>query len=177
MQRRQPGIRGVSPQNLWRMRQFVEAWRGRPKLSALLRELPWTQHLIILGQSKRPEEQEFYLRRCIEERWSSRELERQFRRAVFERTVLSPPKLAPAVIQTHPAATSIFKGSYVDERLRFLEGAHTVKASVVRGQKVLLFDDLYRSRATMNAIAAVLYDEGTATDVYALALTRTRSRA
>lgn len=64
-----------------------------------------------------------------------------------------------------------------DERLRLLEGAHTVKASVVRGQKVLLFDDLYRSGATMNAIAAVLYDEGTATDVYALALTRTRSRA
>jgi len=39
-----------------------------------------------------------------------------------------------------------------DERLRLLEGAHTVKASVVRGQKVLLFDDLYRSGATMNAI-------------------------
>ena len=47
------------------MRQFVEAWRDRPKLSALLRELPWTQHLVVLGQSKRPEEQEFYLRRCI----------------------------------------------------------------------------------------------------------------
>jgi hypothetical protein len=61
VQRRQPCIRGFSPQNLWRMRQFVEAWRDRPKLSALLRELPWTQHLIILGQSKRPEEQEFYL--------------------------------------------------------------------------------------------------------------------
>lgn len=64
-----------------------------------------------------------------------------------------------------------------DERLRLLEGAHTVKASVVRGQKVLLFDDLYRSGATMNAITAALYDEGTAADVYALALTRTRSRA
>jgi len=64
-----------------------------------------------------------------------------------------------------------------DERLRLLEGAHTVKASVVRGQKVLLFDDLYRLGATMNAITAALYDEGTAADVYALALTRTRSRA
>lgn len=117
VQRRQPGIRGFSPQNLWRMRQFVEAWRDRPKLSALLRELPWTQHLIILGQSKRPEEQEFYLRRCIEERWSSRELERQFRRALFERAVLSPPKLSPPASQTHPAAASAFKDSYVVEFL------------------------------------------------------------
>ena len=77
VQPRQPGIRGFSPQNLWRMRQFFEAWRGRPKLSALLRELPWTQHMTILGQSKRPEEQEFYLRRCIAERWSRRRCERR----------------------------------------------------------------------------------------------------
>ncbi len=64
-----------------------------------------------------------------------------------------------------------------DERLRLLEGAHKVDASVVRGQRVLLFDDLYRSGATMNAITAALYDEGGVADVYALALTRTRSRA
>lgn len=63
-----------------------------------------------------------------------------------------------------------------DERLRLLEGAHRVEASVVRGQTVLLFDDLYRSGATMNAITAALYDEGAVADVYALALTRTRSR-
>jgi predicted amidophosphoribosyltransferase len=63
-----------------------------------------------------------------------------------------------------------------DERLRLLEGAHRVEVSVVRGQKVLLFDDLYRSGATMNAITAALYDEGAVADVYAFALTRTRSR-
>jgi len=64
-----------------------------------------------------------------------------------------------------------------DERLRLLEGAHRVEPSVVRGQSVLLFDDLYRSGATMNAITAALYDEGEVKDVYALAVTRTRSRA
>ena len=64
-----------------------------------------------------------------------------------------------------------------NERLLLLEGAHRVEASVVRGQRVLLFDDLYRSGATMNAITAALYDEGAVADVYALALTRTRSRA
>ena len=89
-----------------------------------MRELPWTQHLIILGQSKRPEEREFYLRRCIEERWSSRELERQFRRAVFERTVLNSPKVSPAVTQIHPAAAGIFKDAYVVEFLQLPKG-HT----------------------------------------------------
>ncbi|MEW6262426.1 MAG: ComF family protein [Thermodesulfobacteriota bacterium] len=64
-----------------------------------------------------------------------------------------------------------------DDRLRLLEGAHRAVADVVAGQRVLLFDDLFRSGATMNAITAALYDEGGVVDVYALALTRTRSRA
>jgi len=64
-----------------------------------------------------------------------------------------------------------------DERVRLLDGVHKVEASVVKEQKILLFDDLYRSGATMNAITAALYDEGAVADVFALALTRTRSRS
>lgn len=43
--RRVPNARGFSAQNLWRMKQFFETYRGLPKLSALLRELPWTHRL------------------------------------------------------------------------------------------------------------------------------------
>lgn len=53
------GLRGFSVQNLWRMRQFFETYRDDPKLSPLVRVLPWTHNLIILGQSKRPEERKF----------------------------------------------------------------------------------------------------------------------
>ncbi len=63
-----------------------------------------------------------------------------------------------------------------NERIRLLSGAHRIDKAPVAGRRVLLFDDLYRSGATMNAIAAALYDEGGATDVVALAVTRTRSR-
>jgi|GEM_PF-3453627 len=34
---REPGVRGFSTQNLWRMRQFFEAYRDEPILSSLLR--------------------------------------------------------------------------------------------------------------------------------------------
>jgi predicted nuclease of restriction endonuclease-like (RecB) superfamily len=61
IQRQQPGVRGFSAQNLWRMRQFFEAYRVEPKLSPLVRELPLTHNFIIMTQSKRPEEREFYL--------------------------------------------------------------------------------------------------------------------
>src|SRR5208337_5105182 len=48
IQKRHPGMRGFSAQNLWRMRQFHDAYHGQPKLSALLRELSWTHNLLIL---------------------------------------------------------------------------------------------------------------------------------
>lgn len=63
-----------------------------------------------------------------------------------------------------------------DERYRLLEGLHEVDASAVQGRVVLLFDDLFRSGATMNSITSALYDPGGAKAVYAFALTRTRSR-
>jgi len=97
IQRHHPGLRGFTRRNLFRMRHFYDAYRRTKKVSALLTQLPWTHHLIILGQSKLPEEREFYLRLAVRERWSSRELERQLRTAAFERTVLSPAKVSPVV--------------------------------------------------------------------------------
>jgi competence protein ComFC len=63
----------------------------------------------------------------------------------------------------------------LDERLKLLNGLHTVDESVTQGKRVLLFDALYRSGATMNAITAELYGEGKASEVFALTITRTRS--
>jgi len=62
-----------------------------------------------------------------------------------------------------------------DERLKLLEGAHKTTTSKVKGRTILLFDDLYRSGATMNKLAELLYDEGKAAEVFALTITRTRS--
>ncbi len=117
IQRRHPNLRGFTRRNLFRMRQLFETYRGDEKVSALLTQLPWTHHLIILGQSRRPEEREFYLRLAIRERWSTRELERQLRSAAFERAVLSPASVSPSVAQVHPGAVGVFKDSYLVEFL------------------------------------------------------------
>jgi predicted nuclease of restriction endonuclease-like (RecB) superfamily len=110
--RTDPGLRGFTRRNLFRMRQFYEAYREEPIVSPLVAQLPWSHHLIILGQSKRPEEREFYVRLAIRERWSKRELERQFKTALFERAVLSPPKVSPLVAQMYPDALSVFRDAY-----------------------------------------------------------------
>ncbi|MES2074274.1 MAG: PDDEXK nuclease domain-containing protein [Pseudomonadota bacterium] len=109
----QPGLQGFTRRNLFRMRQFYDTYRGDAKVSALLTQLPWTHNLIILGQSKRAEEREFYLRTAIQEKWSSRELERQFKAALFERTIIEPSKVSTALRQSHPEALDVFKDSYL----------------------------------------------------------------
>jgi predicted nuclease of restriction endonuclease-like (RecB) superfamily len=118
----QPGLTGFTSRNLFRMRQFYEAYRDDEKVSPLVRQLPWTHNLIILNQSKRPEEREFYLRLAVHEKWSSRELERQFKTALFERTVLNPAKVSAVLSQMQPDALSVFKDSYLVEFLGLPQG-------------------------------------------------------
>ena len=121
--RTQPGLRGFTRPNLFRMRKFYETYRDADSIvSALLRQLPWTHNLIILNQSKHPEERTYYLRMAIRERWSSRELERQFRTALFERTMLSPAKPTQVLARTHPDALNIFKDHYLVEFLDLPQG-------------------------------------------------------
>ena len=120
----QPALRGFTRPNLFRMRQFYVTYQHDAIVSPLVRQLPWTHNLIIFSQSKRAEEREFYLRMATQEKWSKRELERQFKTALFERSVLNPAKLSPAVTQTHPDAVNIFKDSYLVEFLG-LPGGHS----------------------------------------------------
>jgi predicted amidophosphoribosyltransferase len=63
-----------------------------------------------------------------------------------------------------------------DERAKALKGLYNVNSRKLAGKRVLLFDDLFRSGATMNEIAHVLLTEGEAADVYALTVTWTRKR-
>ena len=113
----QPNLRGFTYRNLLRMRAFYEAYEHQPNLQALAFQLPWTHNLIILSQAKRLEEREFYLRVAIREQWTKRELERQFKNALFEHVVLHPLKVTPLVSQLHPDAARYLKDSYMVEFL------------------------------------------------------------
>lgn len=117
IQRRQPGLTGFTRANLFRMRQFYETYRSDKKVAPLVRQLPWSHNLVILGQAKRSEEREFYVRMAIRERWSRRDLERQLRIAAFERVALGKTSVSAVLSRTHPGAASVFKDSYVVEFL------------------------------------------------------------
>ena len=84
-----PDIKGFSTQNLWRMKQLYETYKDNEKLSTLLRELPWSHNVLILHHTDTIEEKEFYLKTCINEKWSYRQLERQIESSLYERFMLS----------------------------------------------------------------------------------------
>ena len=111
--RREPGRRGFSAQNLWRMRQFFQAYPVEATLSTLLRVLPWSSHLHILSRTKRPEEREFYLRMAAQQRWQVREVARQIDSGLFERAVLNPPKLSAALRESQRQAHQHFRDAYL----------------------------------------------------------------
>jgi predicted amidophosphoribosyltransferase len=63
----------------------------------------------------------------------------------------------------------------LDERRKQVDGLYQIDATQTKGRSVLLFDDLYRSGTTMNAITDQLLGPGQALIVRAVTITKTRS--
>ena len=82
--------------------------------------------------------------------------------------------VADCIFATRP--TKQLKGvMYPQKRTELLEGLYSVRRAHTQGRSVLLFDDLYRSGATMKAITTLLMTQGKAEAVRVLTITRTRS--
>lgn len=81
-----------------------------------------------------------------------------------------------ACVSTTREATQLKGVQDVDRRKELLQGLHAVDSKRIAGKNVLLFDDLFRSGATMNAITDLLLTEGKVATVRAFAITRTRSK-
>jgi predicted nuclease of restriction endonuclease-like (RecB) superfamily len=92
-----PDTKGFSERNLWNMKQYYLAYRNLPKLQTLSAEINWSNNILISGQAKDDREREFYLKLCIKERWSYRELKRQIDTDLFTRymNVRKPDKTLP----------------------------------------------------------------------------------
>jgi predicted nuclease of restriction endonuclease-like (RecB) superfamily len=121
---RHSDLRGFERRNLFRMRQFYDAYKDHKAAAPLVRHVSWSGNLLILSRCKSPEEREFYLRLAHREGWDKRETDRQLRGALFERAILGRPKVSPAVTQLHPEAETIFKDSYLVDFLGLPE-AHS----------------------------------------------------
>jgi len=109
------GIKGFSPQNIWRMKQFYETYTGNEKLSPLVREISWTNNILIMMAAKSDEEREFYLLLSSKNNYSKRELERQIDSGLFERTMISAER--NQLFLSRSAGLTALRDSYILEFL------------------------------------------------------------
>ena len=131
LQAHYPGTKGFSAQNIWRMKQFYETYCDNEKLSPLVREIPWTSNLLIMTGCKTDEAREFYLRLCIANRYTKRELDRQIGSMLYERTMISHEKHKD-LLAGHGGLAAL-RDSYVFE---FLELEEPYKGKDLRRQIV-----------------------------------------
>ena len=127
----------------------------------ILVRLSWTQHLILMSRCNSIEEREFYLKLCIKDNYTVRELDRQISASLFERTMLSNTKQIPALNKIAPAINQHFKDSYVFEFLNLPEpfSENDLQKGLIRqmkkfilelGKDFLFVDEEYRLQVGNN---------------------------
>lgn len=139
IQRQFPGIKGFNRRGLYRMKQFYETYAHNEKVSALLTQLSWTNHLLIMSGSKSDEEREFYIRLAVKERYSSRQLERQMDSGYYERYMLSKSKLLPEPLHSEQ---NPFLDQYVVEFLDLPDTFHEndFRKALVKGMRDFILE-------------------------------------
>ena len=84
-----PNLNGFNRPGLYRMMHFYETYKDNEIVSSLTRQISWTNNVIILSKAKAVEEKEFYIRLCIKNNYSTRELNRQISSGYYQRYLLS----------------------------------------------------------------------------------------
>lgn len=110
-----PGIKGFNRRGLYRMKKFYETYYANEFVTPLVSQISWTNHLLIMSGCKSDEEREFYIRLCIKENYSKRQLQRQLDSGYYERYMLSKGTLLPESVKK--LGKTPFLDSYVMEFL------------------------------------------------------------
>lgn len=135
-----PTIKGFNRRGLYRMKQFYEAYREDEFVSALLTQISWTNHLLIMSKARTREERDFYVALAAKEHYSSRELERQLDSAYYERYMLSSGKQLPELVPQ--SVRSRILDTYVLEFLDLPEqySEHSFRKAIIENLKQFILE-------------------------------------
>jgi len=155
LRKTEPNSKGFSSQNLWRMKQFYETYHKNEKLSLLVREIGWTNNMLIVSQTKTEEEKEFYIKITAREKYSKDELSRQLESSLFERSMLSKENISPVAREIYPNINDHIRDYYSFEFLGLKDNysEYSFKKSILTnlkdfilefGKDFLFIDEEYR---------------------------------
>lgn len=135
-----PGIKGFNRRGLYRMKKFYETYKDNDIVTPLVTQISWTNHLLIMSGCKTDEEREFYIRLCIKENYSKRQLERQLDSGYYERYILSKETLLPESVKK--LGENPFLDSYVMEFLDLPNEFHEndLRQALIRNMKDFILE-------------------------------------
>ena len=107
--KKEPEAKGFSARNLWRMKQFCEVY---PILSTVWSVLSWSHHRRIMTL-KSEDEREFYLKICVQNKCSVRQLERLIDTSTFERALLADNKASQLIKELPEKTEGLFRDTYI----------------------------------------------------------------
>ena len=134
-----PELKGFNRRGLYRMKQFYELYQGEEKVSPLVTQLSWSNHLKIMSACKTMDERIFYMNMCIKERLSKRELERQIDSGYYERYMLSQNPQSLALETAKKATGNIFLDNYVLD-VPDPMSEHDLQKSIIRNLKDFILE-------------------------------------
>ena len=135
-----PGIKGFNRRGIYRMKKFYETYKDNEIVTPLVTQISWTNHLLIMSGCKTDEEREFYIRLCIKENYSKRQLERQLDSGYYERYMLSKETLLPESVKK--LGENPFLDSYVMEFLDLPNEFHEndLRKALIRNMKDFILE-------------------------------------
>ena len=89
LQKEFPGAKGYSAANLWRMRNFYLTYRESEKLAPLVREISWSNNIIIMEKCKDLFQREFYIQMTKRYGWTKRVLTNYIETQTYEKYMLN----------------------------------------------------------------------------------------
>jgi Uncharacterized conserved protein len=89
LQKEFPGAKGYSAANLWRMRNFYLSYQESEKLAPLVREISWSNNIVIMEKCKEDLEKEFYIQMIKRYGWTKRILTNFIEAKTYEKYLLN----------------------------------------------------------------------------------------
>ena len=89
LQKEFPGAKGYSVANLWRMRNFYLSYRNSEKLAPLVREISWSNNIVIMEKCKDDLQREFYIQMTKRYGWTKRILANFIEAQTYEKYLLN----------------------------------------------------------------------------------------
>lgn len=89
LQKEFPGAKGYSAANLWRMRNFYLNYRDSEKLAPLVREISWSNNVVIMEKCKDDLQREFYIQMTMRYGWTKRILANFIEAQTYEKYLMN----------------------------------------------------------------------------------------